>query len=56
MAKDWKAHSAPYLRKAMKDASRSWKPKSKRANMGKVKKLRGQRTKINKEIKRELNK
>lgn len=56
MAKTWREHTGPYLRKALKDASRTWKPKSKRANMTKVKKWRSQREKINRDIKRELNK
>lgn len=56
MAKEWRAHAAPYLSKALKAASRSWKPKSKRTNMSKVKKLRSQRDKINKDIKKELSK
>lgn len=52
----WRKHAAPYLKKALQQASKSWKPKAKRANMTKVKRLRTQREKINREIKRELNK
>lgn len=52
----WKDHAAPYLRNALKTASKTWKPKSKRANMVKVKSLRGQRSKINAAIKKELEK
>jgi len=54
--KTWREHAAPYLRNALKSASKTWKPKSKRANMSKVQKLRVQREKINREIKKELEK
>lgn len=54
--KTWKEHAAPYLRNALKTASRTWKPKSQRTNKVKVKRLRDQRTKLNAEIKKELNK
>jgi len=54
--KTWKEHSAPYLRKALKQASQTWKPKSQRADMAKVKKLRDERLKINRQIKAELEK
>lgn len=54
--KTWKEHSAPYLSKALKTASSSWKPKSQRTNMSKVVKLREQRRKVNAEIKKELSK
>lgn len=54
--KTWKEHASPYLSRALKTASTTWKPKSQRANMGKVRKLRVQRTKINMEIKKELDK
>lgn len=54
--KSWKEHASPYLRNALKQASRTWKPKNQRTNMSKVKKLRDQRLKINREIKKELEK
>lgn len=54
--KTWKQHAAPYLSRALKTASKTWKPKSKRANMKKVQKLRGQRERINAQIKKELEK
>lgn len=54
--KTWRQHAAPYLRKALKDASRSWKPKSQRTNMAKVAKLRQARIDINDKIRKELNK
>lgn len=54
--KTWKQHAAPYLKQALKTASRTWKPKSQRTNMTKVKQLRAQRLKINADIKRELDK
>jgi len=54
--KSWKQHAAPYLSRALKSASRTWKPKSARTNMSKVTKLRKQRERINSEIKKELDK
>lgn len=54
--KTWKEHAAPYLRSGLKQASRTWKPKSQRTNMSKVVKLREQRRKINVDIKKELDK
>ena len=54
--KTWRDHAAPYLSKALKQASRTWKPKNQRTNLGKVQKLRNQREKINEAIKKELNK
>ncbi len=54
--KTWREHAAPFLRKALKEASRTWKPKSQRTNTGKVTKLREQRRKINVQIKKELEK
>ena len=54
--KTWREHAAPYLRSGLKQASKSWKPKSKRTDMTKVKKLRDQRLKLNREIKKELDK
>ena len=54
--KTWKQHAAPYLRKALQAASKSWKPKSERTDLKKVKRLREQREKINNEIRKELEK
>jgi hypothetical protein len=54
--KTWKQHASPYLSTALKRASSSWKPKSERTNLIKVRKLRDQRLKINSEIKKELEK
>ena len=54
--KTWKQHASPYLKKALKTASRTWKPKSQRKNMKKVLSLRKQRVKINAAIKKELEK
>ena len=54
--KTWKEHAAPYLTNALKHASKTWKPKSQRANMKKVRQLRAQREKINAQIKKELEK
>lgn len=54
--KTWRQHAAPYLKKALEQASRTWKPKSDRTNFAKVQKLRKQRAKINSEIKKELEK
>lgn len=54
--KTWRQHAAPYLSRGLKQASRTWKPKSQRTNMPKVRKLRDQRERINREIKKELEK
>ncbi len=54
--KTWKEHAGVHLKRALITASRTWKPKSKRTNMSKVKKLRDQRKRINSEIKKELDK
>ena len=54
--KSWKEHAGVYLTRALKEASRTWKPRSQRANMAKVQKLRIQRSKINLVIKKELEK
>lgn len=54
--KTWKQHAGVYLTKALKNASKTWKPKSQRSNMAKVKKLRDQRERINADIRKELNK
>lgn len=55
-ADKWRKHAAPYLRRALKQASRSWKPRHKRANMTKVKNLRKRRDTINRQIREELKK
>jgi len=54
--KTWREHCKPYLSKALQTASKTWKPRSDRTNMAKVKKLRDDRLKINQEIKKELSK
>lgn len=54
--KTWKMHAAPYLSKALKQASRTWKPKNQRTNKAKVASLRAQRERINAQIKKELEK
>ena len=54
--KTWKQHAAPYLKRALQQASKTWKPKSERTDMKKVKKLREQRERINLEIRKELEK
>lgn len=54
--KTWREHAAPYLSKALKQASRTWKPKKDRKNMVKVSKLRKDRARINALIKREIEK
>lgn len=54
--KTWKQHAGPYLSKALKTASSTWKPKNQRANKKKVSSLRAQRLKINAAIKKELDK
>lgn len=54
--KTWRQHAAPYLSRALKQASKTWKPKSQRTNEMRVRKLRTQRAKINEEIKKELSK
>lgn len=54
--KTWKQHAAPYLSKALLQASRTWKPKKDRTNMVKVKRLRQQRAKINDQIRAEIEK
>lgn len=54
--KTWREHSAPYLAKALKAASKSWKPKHMRTNTAKLAKLRAQRDRINNEIKKEKGK
>jgi len=54
--KTWKEHAAPFLSKALKTASRTWKPKNQRTNKAKVQSLRNQRLKINAQIKKELEK
>jgi len=54
--KTWKQHAAPYLSRALKQASKTWKPKSQRMDKAKVARLRKQREKINADIKREVEK
>jgi len=54
--KTWREHAAPYLSKALKQASTTWKPKSQRTNKKKITGLSAQREKINIEIKKELEK
>lgn len=54
--KTWREHAAPYLRKALKEAARTWKPKNQRTNKKKVEQLRNQRLKINEQIKKEIQK
>lgn len=54
--KTWKEHAGPYLSKALKTASKSWKPKSQRTNIKKVIALRLGRAAINRQIKKELEK
>lgn len=54
--KTWKQHAAPHLSKALRTASRTWKPKSQRCNHNKVKHLQKQREQINRQIKAEKEK
>lgn len=54
--KTWREHAKPFLSKALKQAARTWKPVSSRTNMRKVTSLRQQRDRINKEIRKELDK
>lgn len=54
--KTWREHAAPFLSRALKQASASWIPKSKRTNKKKVEQLRKQRAKVNDQIKKELGK
>lgn len=54
--KTWREHAAPYLSRALKQASTSWKPKSQRTNKKKIASLRAKRVKLNFEIKKELEK
>lgn len=54
--KTWREHAAPYLSRALKQASSSWKPKNQRTNKKKVAGLRAQRVKLNLQIKKELEK
>lgn len=54
--KTWRKHAAPFLSRALKQASKTWKPKSQRKNMVKITKLRNQRLKLNAEIRKELEK
>lgn len=52
----WRQHAAPYLRAALKKASKTWKPKSKRPNERKIKALQQRRASINEQIKKERSK
>jgi len=54
--KTWQQHAGPFLKKALQQASRTWKPKSKRPNVRKIQTLRDRRASINAEIKKELDK
>lgn len=54
--KTWREHAAPYLSKALRQASRTWKPKSQRTNKKKVAGLRVKRQKLNDQIRKELEK
>lgn len=54
--KTWREHAAPFLSRALKQASSSWRPKSQRTNMKKVTALRKQRLTINRKIKIEVEK
>lgn len=54
--KTWKQHAGPYLSRALKQAARTWKPKSQRMDQKKVTRLRAQREKINADIRKELEK
>jgi len=54
--KSWRQHAAPFLSKALKQASKTWKPKNKRTNKRKVEQLRKQRLKLNEAIKKEIQK
>jgi hypothetical protein len=51
--KTWREHCRPFLKKALDAASRSWKPKKKRASeVKRLAKLRAQRAKVNEQIKK----
>lgn len=54
--KTWREHAGPFLSRALKEASRTWKPKAQRTNKAKVQMLRKQRLKVNQQIKAELEK
>jgi len=54
--KTWRDHAAPYLSKALKQASKTWKPKADRTNIKKLQQLRATRDRINKQIKIEVEK
>jgi len=54
--KTWRQHAAPYLSRALKQASNTWIPKSQRMDKKKVVRLRAQREKINADIRKELGK
>lgn len=54
--KSWREHAAPYLKAALKQASKTWKPKNQRTNKAKLTKLRKMRDKLNSDIKKEVEK
>lgn len=54
--KTWKQHAAPYLQRALRTASKTWKPKSQRTNKQRVAHLQKQRAEINRKIKAEKEK
>lgn len=54
--KTWREHAAPALSKALKQASKSWKPQNQRANKAKLVKLRRDKEKIARKIKIEVEK
>lgn len=54
--KTWKEHAAPHLRRALKQASKTWRPKSQRMDKQKVARLQKQRAEINRQIKAEKEK
>lgn len=54
--KTWKQHAAPHLQRALRTASKTWKPKSQRMNKAKVAQLQRQRAEINRKIKAEREK
>lgn len=54
--KTWKQHAAPYLRRALKTASRTWKPRGGKTNRARLNQLRKRREEINEKIRKELGK
>lgn len=51
--KSWREHAGPYLSRALKQASKTWKPKKDRTDYKKVKALQKQRDRLNALIKKE---